>query len=477
MPDHRTLALKRHDSHDHVTSDASSPLARGKAELFALLVLALPLCTVYLGQMLIGVVGTAVAGRLGEIALGASGLGNSLFFALALLGLGIMLGLDPLISQAIGARESALARRLLHSSVWLALALTLPLGAAILAVSVWLERLGIDPRAAEVTRRYVFARLPGLAPFLVFVGLRSYLQAIGVTRPLVVSVVLANAVNLPLSWALTFGDAGLVAIGLPALGVPALDVAGAAWANTLATLVQMLVLAEAARRIATGSSTRTHVPTRALLARTLRLGIPIGFQLLAEVGVFSLVNVIMGNIDARALASHQVAITLASATFMVPVAIGAATSVRVGHAVGRGDAPAARLAGVVGIATGAVFMLCSALTFLLAPELLARLITNQPGVIAAALPLVLVAAVFQLSDGVQAVAAGALRGAGDTRVALAANLGGHYLIGLPLGLLCAFRWGLGAQGLWWGLSAGLTVVACVLTARVVRVTSRPVERA
>lgn len=184
----------------------------------------------------------------------------------------------------------------------------------------------------------------------------------------------------------------------------------------------------------------------------------------------------MGSIDTRALASHQVAITLASMTFMVPVGIGAATSVRVGRAVGRGDAAGTRLAGLLGIGVGAAFMSGAALAFLLAPELLARLITNQAPVIAAALPLVLVAAVFQLSDGVQAVAAGALRGAGDTRLPLVANLGGHYLIGLPLGIVCAFEWGLGAQGLWWGLSAGLTVVAAILTHRFVRLSSRPVAR-
>jgi len=461
-----------------VTTELDARWLPAKAEFRALLALALPLSTVQLGQMLIGAVDTAVAGRLGEVALGASGLGNSVFFTIALVGLGVMLGMDPLMSQAVGARETEHARRLLHNGVWLALLLTLPLGAAIVGVSAMLERFGIDPLSAEVTRRYVFARLPGLAPFLVFVGLRSYLQAIGITRPLVVSVVLANLVNLPLCWVLAFGDAGLAAFGIPALGVPALDVAGAGLAGTFATLLQMLVLAYAARRVvAKQRVVLSRAPTWALFSKTLRLGVPIGLQLLAEVGVFGLVNFIMGNIDARALASHQVAITLASATFMVPVGIGTATSVRVGHAVGRGDSRGTRLAGVVGIGTGALFMLCSAVTFLLMPDILARLITNQAAVIAAALPLILVAAVFQLSDGVQAVAAGALRGAGDTRIPLAANLAGHYLIGLPLGVVCAFRWGLGAQGLWWGLSAGLTTVATILTLRFLRISARPVARA
>jgi multidrug resistance protein, MATE family len=184
----------------------------------------------------------------------------------------------------------------------------------------------------------------------------------------------------------------------------------------------------------------------------------------------------MGNIGTRALAAHQVAITLASATFMIPVGIGAAASVRVGRAVGRADPPGTRLAGLVAIGTGCAFMVLAALAFLLAPRAIAGIITSELGVIDAVVPLLFVAAVFQLSDGVQAVAAGALRGAGDTRFALIANLCGHYLIGLPIGTLLAFRLGLGASGLWWGLSAGLTAVAIALTLRFVRLSSRPIQR-
>ena len=198
--------------------------------------------------------------------------------------------------------------------------------------------------------------------------------------------------------------------------------------------------------------------------------------MVAEFGVFSLVNVLMGNIDERALAGHQVAITLASATFMVPVGIGAAASVRVGRAIGRGDGPGTRLAGLVSLASGMGFMAVSALAFLLVPRQLAGVITDKADVISAAVPLLFVAAVFQLSDGAQAVAAGALRGAGDTRFPLLANLAGHYLIGLPLGVLLAFHFGMGARGLWWGLSAGLTGVALALGSRFLRISSRHVLR-
>ncbi len=438
--------------------------------------LAVPLAAANLGQVLIGAVDTAVVGRLGEIELGAAGLGNSVFFVVAVVGMGIMLGLDPLVAQAIGADEPARARRMLWQGGFLALLLGAPIALAVAGLGTLLERFGIAHVTAEPTRAYLFARLFGLVPFLLFVACRSYLQAVSITRPVVVSVVVANLLNLPLSWALVFGDAGLVRFGLPALGVPALGVAGAAWASTACTVAQMLVLMYAVRKVQLPGARERFVPSRELMKKALVLGAPIGLTMAAEFGVFSLVNVLMGNIDARALAGHQVAITLASATFMVPVGIGAAASVRVGHAIGRGDGPGTRRAGIIGLSSGMAFMSLAALTFLLLPRELAGVITDKRDVIAAAVPLLFIAAVFQLSDGAQAVLAGALRGAGDTRFPLFANLAGHYLIGLPLGVLLAFHTGLGARGLWWGLSAGLTGVAVALSIRFMRISSRRVVR-
>ena len=184
--------------------------------------LAIPLAAANLGQVLIGAVDTAVVGRLGEVELGAAGLGNSVYFVVIVVGMGIMLGLDPLVAQAIGAEEPVEARRMLWQGSWLALLLGAPLAITVAGLGVLLERFGIGAATAEATRAYMFARLPGLVPFLVFVACRSYLQAVSITRPVVLAVVIANVVNLPLSWALVFGDAGLAKLGLPALGVPAL---------------------------------------------------------------------------------------------------------------------------------------------------------------------------------------------------------------------------------------------------------------
>ncbi|MBX3270673.1 MAG: MATE family efflux transporter [Sandaracinaceae bacterium] len=425
-----------------------------RAELSALVRLAGPLLVTGLGHMLLGVVDTAIVGRLGEGPLGAVGLAANLFFTVSVLGFGWMLALDPLIAQAAGAREPEVARGALWQGVWVAAAGAVPLAALLFVIAFEIGRFGVPPETVRDFTPYLLARTWSLFPFLLLAALRSFLQGYELTRPLVISVVVANVVNVPLTWGLVFGAGGFAGLG----------VAGAGWASVVATVVQALVLAHAVR-VRWGPHRGARPPSRAEILKILRLGTPIGLQLVAEVGSFSVVSVLMSTIGTRALGAHQVALMLISVTFQVALALGAATATRVGHAIGR-DAPGdTRRAGLTGIAAGGAAMLAGAALFLAAPGPLARILTDEAGVIAAAAPLLAVAAAFQLSDGVQCVAAGALRGAGDTRWPLVANLAGHYLVGVPLGALLAFGLEWGAVGLWWGLSAGLTAVAAALTFR------------
>ncbi len=447
------------------------------AEFAALLRLGLPIAGASLGNILLSVVDTILVGRAGETALAAIGLGNAVFFAITVLGLGAMLGLDPLIAQAIGAGEERRARALMWQGVWSACGLTLPLVALVVACAALLGFTGQDPETLPPTRAFLFGRLPSILPFLVFAALRSYLQGRGATRAMVFAVLAANLVNAPLCALLVFGDAALVRVGLPPLGVPALGLLGAGLASSVATFVQLLVVGLALRRMPTPpgpGSVRRLEP--AIAWHVLALGAPIGLQMLAEVGIFALASVVMGQLGRTSLAAHQVALQLASTTFMVPLGIGSAASVRVGQAIGRGDAEGTRRAGLVAIGAGAAFMLLCALLFVAAGEPLARVFAVDARVVRAAVPLVAIAAFFQLSDGVQAVASGALRGAGDVRWPLLSNLVGHYVIGLPTSLVLAFGLGWGAPGLWWGLSAGLTGVAAALLARFVVLTRRAVAR-
>ncbi len=337
---------------------------------------------------------------------------------------------------------------------------------------------GIEPEVARGAKQFLWARLPGLFPMLLFFALRAYLQAAGVVRPLLVSTVLANVANFLLDLLLVFGGAQLPGWTGPLRAVPAMGPAGSGLATSLCSVLQALVLLAAAARLRQTERPR-RTPCGHDLRMAARIGIPVGLQMGAEVGVFALVGVLAGRLGQMSIAAHQIAISMASFSFCAALGVGNAASVRVGRAIGAGDSKAARLAGLTAFAAGASIMTLSAIIFWAFPRQLSALLTDRADVIAAAVPLLAVAAVFQISDGVQGVGAGVLRGAGDTRFAFLANLVGHYAIGLPVAVALGLAWGRGVIGLWWGLCAGLTAVAVALLSRFLRLSSReiaPLER-
>lgn len=451
------------------------------SELRPLLKLAGPLAAIHLGDQLLGLVDTAVLGRVGALELGAAGLGNSIFFLVIVVGIGILIGLDPLISQAHGAGEDVRARRLLWQGVWLAAVVSIPVCVVAVLACCCLVPLGIADDTARLALHYVLSRLPGVLPLLAFTALRSYMQSEGVTRPLLECVLLANVANLPLSWLLVLGDAGLERVGLPGIGLPALGVAGAGIVSSLAAGIKLAWGARAVARLPAPADAQRRRPNAEEMTKLLGVGLPVGLHMFAEVGGFVLVTFLMGRLGELPLAAHHVALTLAATSFMVPLGASSAAAVRVGQAVGRGDRAGARRAGVTAIGAGTVFMTCTAAIFLLFPRSIAGALTDQPDVLAAALPLLRIAALFQISDGLQVIAAGALRGAGDTKGPFLTNLAGHYLLGLPVGLYLTYRAGegaagMGAPGLWWGLLIGLTVVGLTLTARFLRLSAQPIDR-
>jgi MATE family multidrug resistance protein len=445
-----------------------------RGELPPLLRLALPLAVVQAGQAIMGVVDVAVLGRAGPVLLGGAGLGNALYFGIAVLGMGVMHGLDPLVSQAIGAGEPGRARRLVWQGVWLALALALALAVPIALAPALLGPIGISPEVSREAVRFLSWRLLGLPFFLAYFAPRSYFQAKGVLRPMLLGVALANLLNLGLDLLLVFGGGGWPAWTGPLRAVPALGVAGAANASNAASVVQLLVLA-----LALGGGRRTSLravppPDRRELGLAFRVGLPAGLHMFAEVSFFSLASLLAGRLGALPLAAHQVALQLASVTFTAVIGLGNAGSVRVGLAVGAGDRRAARRAGLAALAGAATFMSCTALVLLSFPGAVARLMTDDPEVIAAAVPLLRIAAVFQLSDGLQGVGAGILRGAGVTRFTFAVNMVAYWVVGLPLSLLLAFGLGWGVVGLWAAFVISLAVVAASLVARFLRLSSREI---
>ncbi len=420
--------------------------------------LALPVVVIQVGMMSMGVVDTLMVGRLSARALAAVALGNLYFFLIAVFGMGTLMVLDPVVAQAVGARDHEGAARGVQRGILLAGLLALPAAVLLLLAEPFMLHAGQPAEVVPFAADYAERLAPGVFPFFLFVVLRQTLQSMRVTRPIVVAIVLANLANAALNWMLIFGHAG----------APALGVAGSAWATTISRwLLAGLLFAMSGRALAPlVFPIRREVWQTVPLARMLRLGLPIGAQVFLEFGAFALVALMMGWLGTRSMAGHQVAINLASLTFMVPLGVGDAASVLVGQGVGRGDPVATRGAAGAALLCGVGFMVCTAIVFLTAPVALARLYTPDLEVIQVAAALIPLAGIFQVFDGTQTVATGILRGLGETRVAMLVNLLGYWCIGLPVSYLYGIRWGRGPVALWWGLVLGLAVVATVLLIRV-----------
>jgi MATE family multidrug resistance protein len=437
---------------------ARSPREAWRAELAATRRLAVPVATVQVGLMLMGVVDTMMVGRISAAALAAVALGNLYVFNVTALATGMLLALDPIVAQAVGARDQDAIGHGVQRGVLLALLLSVPTALAMLPAAAVLRALGQPPEVIGPASRYVLLSIPAIPAFLGFVVLRQTLQALGQTRAIVLTIVVANLLNVVLDWAMIFGR-----LGLPPLGTD-----GSAIATTLARwAMALLLLGSAWPRLRPAFRPWHRDSARpGALWRLARIGVPIGLQQLLEFSAFGTIGLLMGRLGTVAMAGHQATINLASLTFMVPLGVGAAAAVRVGHAVGAGDAEGARRAARASMVWGVGFMLVSAAVLLLAPRALAALYSPDPAVIAIAATLIPLAGIFQVFDGLQVVSLGVLRGVGDTRVPMIVNVVGFWLVGLPVGAWLGLSRGMGPAGLWLGLVVGLVAVGLVLGLRV-----------
>jgi MATE family multidrug resistance protein len=446
-----------------------------ESELRALLSLAWPIATSQFALVLLGIVDVAILGHQSVLDLAGSSIGRSIGFVAVGLSMGIGQALEPLASQAIGAGDDDRARSALRSGLWGCLVAWAPCMALAVASTFLLGRFGIEPEVVRRARVFLLAQAPGQLFFALFIALKCYLQARERTKDLLIAAIVSNVVNYVLCMLLVRGDAALVAAHLPPLGLRPLGALGAGLASSGASLSLCLTVLPAVRKFSRRNpdrNSRTIKPVT--LGEVLRIGVPGGMQLVAEIGVFSAVALVAGRLGAVVVSAHQVAISVASFSFMGVLGISGATAVRVGRAVGAGGN--ARLPGLLGIGVGTAYMTLSAVFLALFPELLVGAFTKDPGVIATGVALLRIAAVFQIFDGIQGVGAGALRGAGDVRFAFVANVVGHWALGMPLALLCAYPMHLGAKGLWYGLTLGLAAVAVALLARFVHITRNRVRR-
>ncbi len=443
------------------------PLGR---EVRATLALAVPIVLVQLSQMSMSFVDVVMVGRLGTEALAAVVLGSTTYFMLALICVGVIVAVQPTVAHAVGAGDEEAAARGARQGLWLATLLGVPftIGLGYMEdVFLW---TGQAPATAALAADYVDAIRWGFVPNLWFTALRGLCEGDARPAPVLVVTLLGVVANAALNYALMFG----------ALGMPALGLVGTGWSSAITITVMFVALALYVR---TGPLGRFRVfaglrrPDPEALGTLFRLGWPIGVGFGLESGLFTAATLMVGRLPNHevALAAHQIALSAASVSFMVPLGIGMAGGVRVGRAAGAGDLVGAARAGWTAAGLGVSFMTLSALLFWLAPGVVVWIYAGsapEPSVARLAAALLAVAAVFQLFDGMQAAIAGALRGLKDTRVPMLIAAVAYWGVGLSTGAVLGLGLDGGARGLWGGLTLGLAMAALGLSLRFARLTRR-----
>ena len=434
-----------------------------RTEFLPMLKIAVPVVMAELGWMTMGVVDTIMVGPLGPEAISAAGVGNSMHIAFAIFGMAVMLGLDTLVSHAYGARDIRDCHRWFFDGLMLAGLMAVPIMTLLGLVWLAIPSLGFHGAVRPLLETYYGVLLLSTPFLLAYAVCRRYLQAMHAVTPVMFALVTANVINAGGNWVLIHGH----------FGFPALGVAGSAWATVISRAYMLSTLLFAVwwidrkrtRQAGIDGHGLWHVDrafNAARLRRLLSLGLPAASQMGAEVGVFALATAMSGMLDPISSAAHQIALNMAGVAFMVPLGMGSAGAVRVGHAVGARDRERAWASGWTAILIGTGFVLVAALAFVLIPRQLIGLFSKDAGVLSVGASLLLLAALFQLFDGLQGVITGTLRGLGDTRTAMIVNLVAHWLIGLPTGYVLCFVIGWGVYGLWVGLSLGLIIVGVIL---------------
>ena len=433
--------------------------------------LSAPIVTTQLGQISNGFVDVMMVGRLGPPELAGVALGNATYFLFALIGIGILLAVGPMVSQEYGAGRHDPIGRTVRQAIWLATVLSVPVIIIMWNAELPWTLMQQDATTMNYAKGYLQAAMWGFAPFMWFNALRNFVEAIARPLPITIIIVLGILLNILANYALMFGN-----FGLPRLGL-----AGTGWATCIVHWFMFLCIAlyvisrEPYRSY--GVLRKLRTPDFRYFLELLRVGFPIGGSIGLEVTLFSATAFLIGTLGAVPIAAHQIAIQCAAITYMVPLGIGIATSVRVGQNIGAKNPSAAAISGYAGLTLSFGFMSCTALLFLLAPDFIAGIYldTTDPANTETALQVVSllgIAAIFQLFDGLQATALGALRGLKDTQIPMILGFIAYWVIGMSTGLGLGFGMNKGSEGFWWGLVVGLVAASLMFTYRFFHMTNK-----
>lgn len=430
-----------------------------KKHILSTFELAYPIIIGQLGIIMMGVVDSLMVGHLSAAHLAAASLGNSLAFILMIIGIGVSLAVTPLVAIAVGANKYDECGIYFRQSLLVNSTLSIFLAFAIYFAAGLIEYFDQPPEVQILAKSYM--RIIGFStlPLMVFQTYKQFIEGFSIMKPAMIIAILANLINAFVNWILIFGE----------LGFPRLELNGAGWATFASRLFMAIciMIYVMKSKLFRQYNVSFHFKNfnRHIIKKILSLGLPSGFQYFFEIGAFSFAVVMVGWLGTKQLAAHQIAINLASISFMAVLGISVAGSIRVGNAVGMKDIFETRRAGFTASLLGAFVMFISGVIFILFRNHLPTLYVQDDQVINYASSLLIIAALFQLSDGTQAVGIGILRGLTDVKIPTAITFIAYWIVGLPIGYLLGFTFDLGVQGVWIGLLLGLTTSAILLTLR------------
>ncbi|GMU95973.1 MAG: MATE family efflux transporter [Ignavibacterium album] len=421
--------------------------------------LAYPVIIGQLGLIMMGVVDSIMVGELGAVPLAAASLSNSLIFIVLIIAIGNSIAVTPLVAILVGAKKSDECGVYFRQSLLVNLVMGFLVFLIILVGVNYLHLLGQSFSVQQKAKSYMIIIGLSIFPLMIFQTYKQFIEGLSIMRPAMIITLAANLINVFANWVLIFGE----------LGFPRLELDGAGWATFISRLfmaISLMIFVMYNKRFRIYDvSFHFRSLNFPVIRRILSVGLPSGFQYFFEVGAFSFAVIMIGWIGANELAAHQIAISLASVSFMGVLGISQAGGILVGNAVGEQSVQLVRKSGFTAIALGMIWMSVSGIIFILFRNHLPFIYIRDEAVIRIASQLLIIAALFQLSDGIQAVGIGILRGLTDVKGPTVITFVAYWIISLPIGYLLAFQFGYGVIGVWIGLLIGLTCSAIMLTLR------------